>query len=81
LDFKPKELPVRFFIAACLFGLVIGVVGWVTNNWSSNFFHSNQLAIDGSNEFFPSTAAIELKIVQPLINEHEQLAGEMTNWK
>ncbi len=28
----------RFFIAACLFGLLIGSVGCVTNNWSSPIF-------------------------------------------
>ena len=28
----------RFFVAACLFGLLIGSVGCVTNNWSSPLF-------------------------------------------
>lgn len=28
----------RVFVAACLFGLLIGSVGCVTNNWSSPLF-------------------------------------------
>ena len=71
----------RFFTAACLFGLVIGVVGWVTNNWSSSFLQPNQLAIEANNNLFESTATVELRIVQPSIDENEQLAGELTNWK
>jgi hypothetical protein len=36
------RLPMRFFVAACLFGLLIGSVGCVTNNWSVPIFKNDK---------------------------------------
>jgi hypothetical protein len=34
-----EQTCLRFFVIACCFGLLIGVVGCATNNWSKPLFH------------------------------------------
>jgi len=40
MDVSPTYL--RFFAASCCFGLVIGVMGCATNNWSQPLFNNSQ---------------------------------------
>jgi|GEM_PF-1467691 len=40
----------RFFLASCLFGIVIGVMGCATNNWSQPLFKNRPMHLLTSDE-------------------------------
>lgn len=42
MDVSPTYL--RFFFASCCFGIVIGVMGCATNNWSQPLFNNRSIA-------------------------------------
>jgi hypothetical protein len=44
MDVSPSYL--RFFLASCCFGIVIGVMGCATNNWSQPLFNNQQMTTD-----------------------------------
>lgn len=46
MDVSPTYL--RFFAASCCFGIVIGVMGCATNNWSQPLFKNRQMRIDAA---------------------------------
>ncbi len=46
MDVSPTYL--RFFAAACCFGIVIGVMGCATNNWSQPLFKNRPLRTESA---------------------------------
>ena len=57
MDVSPTYF--RFFAAACCFGIVIGVMGCATNNWSQPLFKNRQLQSDFESEAGSSSKAEE----------------------
>ena len=55
MDVSPISL--KFFAAACCFGIVIGVMGCATNNWSQPMFKNRQMQNDSGTEAGSSSIA------------------------
>ena len=71
MDVSPSYL--RFFSAACCFGIVIGVMGCATNNWSQPLFKNRQMQND-----FKTEAGI---ISESEENHREVIKAPKSFWK